>query len=360
MRNLINVLSVFGYQNRTLLINTTNLYSQVGKFMEVDKDTARELEKIEKEIENMLRGEPDEVYGMLYPFIKKGGKRVRPLLAILSFKAVGGKGDDVIAPSALIEMFHNFTLIHDDIEDDSQFRRGEPTLHRTYGIPVALNSGDALYTLIWEKLANLDIDCDKFRKIERMFSSDFKKVVEGQGIELEWEHSKKFDITEKQYFDMIGKKTAALMGLSCETGAFLGGAYDKTRKALRKFGEDVGAAFQIQDDVLNVVGNFEKYQKEIGGDITEGKRTLMVVHCLKKADEEDRKKLLSVLSSHTKEKEEINTAIELLKKYNSVYYAKQHALRLVEDAKKQLDALEDSVHKNSLLSIADFVVKREK
>ena len=327
--------------------------------MDLYSSIAPELSKVEKEMEKMLRDEPREVYGMLHPFIKLGGKRIRPALAILSYKAVGGKGDDVITPAALIEMFHNFTLIHDDIEDDSQFRRGEPTLHKKYGIPMALNSGDALYTLIWERLANIDVDAEKFRTLEKTFSSDFKKVVEGQGIELDWEHNRKFDITEEKYFDLIGKKTAALMGLSCETGAFLGGA-DEKRKALRKFGEEIGVAFQIQDDVLNVIGDFEKYQKEIGGDITEGKRTLMVVHCLKHAESGEKEKLKSILSANSGKKEDIDYVIDLFRKYGSIDYAKDHAIRMIEDAKKQLDVLEDAREKKTLLSIADFVVKREK
>jgi len=326
--------------------------------LELYKSIAPELSKVEKEMEKMLKDEPKEVYGMLHPFIKLGGKRIRPALAILSYKAVGGKGDEVIRPAALIEMFHNFTLIHDDIEDDSQFRRGEPTLHKKYGVPMALNSGDALYTLIWEQLANLDVDIEKFRKLERMFSYDFKRVVEGQGIELDWEHFEKFDISEKQYFEMIQKKTAALMGLSCEAGAFLGNADKKTADALKKFGEALGIAFQIRDDVLNVTGDFGKYQKEIGGDITEGKRTLMVIHCLKNASE--KKKLISLLSAHTDKKEDIEYVIELLKKYGSIDYAKEHAEKIIEDSRKQLESIEESEHKNTLLSIADFVVKREK
>ncbi len=328
--------------------------------MDLYKSIAPELAKIEEEIEEMLKDEPEEVYGMLIPFVKSGGKRIRPALAILSCKATGGKSGDVIMPATLIEMFHNFTLVHDDIEDNSHFRRGEPTLHKKYGIPLALNSGDALYTLIWDKLANIDVDGDKYKEIHRMFASDFKRVVEGQGIELDWEHNNKFDVTEEKYFDMIGKKTAALMGLSCETGAFLAGADEKTRKALRNFGESIGTAFQIQDDVLNIIGDFEKYQKEIGGDITEGKRTLMVVHAMKNAEKDEKKKMLSILSSNSSKKEDIDYVIEIFKKHGSIDYAKNHAMRMVGDAKKQLDVLDDSEEKNTLISVADFVVKREK
>ena len=113
------------------------------------------LQAVERMMEDELSKEDKRVYGMLIPFLKRGGKRIRPTLAILSCGAVGGDRSAVVEPAAVIELFHNFTLIHDDIEDDSQFRRGEPTLQITHGIPVALNSGDALYTFLWKKLVSL-------------------------------------------------------------------------------------------------------------------------------------------------------------------------------------------------------------
>jgi len=319
-----------------------------------------ELAKIDKKIESMLEGEPDEVYGMLLPYVKSKGKRVRPTLAVFSYRAVGGKGDGILTLATLIEMFHNFTLIHDDIEDNSQFRRGEPTLHKKYGVAIALNSGDALYNLIWKELAELKLDCELYRTLNRLFVSDFKRVVEGQGFELNWEYYNKFDIDEQQYFRMVQKKTAALMGLSCETGALMGGADGNTRKALRNFGEKIGISFQIQDDVLNLTGDFEKYQKEIGGDITEGKRTLMVVHVLRHTTDEEREKIVSILSNNTEKKEDINYVIDIFNKYGSMDYAIEHAVRFVDEAKSELEILPDSEYKEKLISIADFVVKREK
>ena len=328
--------------------------------MNYHESISSELAKIDAKIESMLESEPDEVYGMLLPYVKSKGKRVRPTLAVFSYRAVGGKGEEILTLATLIEMFHNFTLIHDDIEDNSQFRRGEPTLHKKYGVAIALNSGDALYNLIWKELADLELDCELYRKLNRLFVSDFKRVVEGQGFELGWEYYKKFDITEQQYFGMVQKKTAALMGLSCETGALMGGADEKTTKALRNFGEKIGISFQIQDDVLNLTGDFEKYQKEIGGDITEGKRTLMVVHALKHATAEEKEKLISILSKNTEKKEEIDYVIGLFNKYGSMDYAVDHAVRFVNEAKKELEILPESEYKNKLISIADFVVKREK
>ncbi|HID72409.1 TPA: polyprenyl synthetase family protein [Candidatus Micrarchaeota archaeon] len=327
--------------------------------MEFYERSKPHLQKVEEQMNAVLGGERKDVYGMLYPFIKRGGKRIRPLLAILACEAVGGDVQKVIRPAAAIELFHNFTLIHDDIADDSQFRRGEPTLHATYGIPIALNFGDALYTIVWRDIVGLDIEPARLVRLQSLYADTFKLVVEGQGMELDWYHNKRFDITEKNYFEMINRKTAALIGLSCKLGGFIGNADEKTMEALWSFGEKIGTAFQIHDDVLNIVGDFEKYQKEIGGDISEGKRSLIIVHFLSAAGDEDKKKVVEVLSTHSKKKEDIEQVIALLKKHGSTDYASGVAKKLVDDAKKELDVLPDSEAKEALIAVADFVVSRE-
>jgi geranylgeranyl pyrophosphate synthase len=317
------------------------------------------LRSVEQLMEARLDAEDKRVYGLLVPFLKRGGKRIRPVLALLSCGAAGGSYDAAVEPAAIIELFHNFTLIHDDIEDDSQFRRGEPALHVSHGVPMALNSGDALYTLLWRDLVCLKLGPARLVALQKLYSDSFKKVVDGQGIELSWLRSGRFDVTEQEYLGMIGGKTAALMGLSCEAGAFVAGAGARARGALRSYGESIGAAFQIQDDVLNVSGEFEKYRKEIGGDISEGKRTLMVVHCLSKAGESERKRLMEILSSHSRKKEDIGEAISLLKRHGSVDYARKKAESLVGSALKSISGLPESADRKALSSIADYVIKRE-
>jgi len=317
------------------------------------------LEEIEALMEADLKREDERVYGMLVPFVKRGGKRIRPALMLLACGAVGGDRKAVVEPAEIIELFHNFTLIHDDVEDDSQFRRGEPTLHITYGIPIALNSGDALFNLIWRKLVSLHLPASKLVKLERLYAAAFKRVVDGQGIELSWIKNGRFDVSEAEYLEMSGGKTSALLGLACEGGAMCASGGKRLMKRMREYGEKMGIAFQIQDDILNLTGDFGKYQKEIGGDISEGKRTLMVVHCLAKAGEEDRKKLIAILASHSKNKEDIDAAIAILKGAGSVEYARRRALRLVSEAKEALSVLPDSPDKTALLSMADYVVQRE-
>ncbi|MFH1785085.1 MAG: polyprenyl synthetase family protein [Candidatus Micrarchaeota archaeon] len=317
------------------------------------------LNQVEETIESELSKEDQNTYGMLAPFIKRGGKRIRPALIFLSAGATGGKYEDVLQPSIILELFHNFTLIHDDIEDNSQFRRGEPAIHISHGLPIALNSGDALYTFLWKKIVFLDIKPSKLLKLQRLYATSFKRVVDGQGAELSWIQSGKFDVTELEYITMINGKTSALISLACEVGALVGDAPKKIRTALNVYGEKIGAAFQIQDDILNLTGNFDSYKKEIGGDITEGKRTLIVVHCLNKANGQDKSRLIEILSSHSANQNDVSEAISILKKYGSIEYARKYAQNLVDQAKKKLNVLPDSIDKTAMINLAEYVVNRE-
>ena len=322
---------------------------------------SEEMKAVEQQIEDYIVKRDERTYGFLLPFIKRGGKRIRPLVALLCFRAYEGKDiEEVKKVAAIIEMFHNFTLIHDDIEDNSKFRRGEPTLHVQEGIAAALNSGDALYTLIWKEMSHLDMDEKKLVEIMKMCTDAYSEVADGQGLEIHWENKGVFDITEDDYFDMIEKKTAALIGLCCRVGAYLAGAPEEEQKAAENFGRKIGIAFQIHDDVLNISGNFKTYQKEIGGDITEGKRTLMVVKVLENGEKEDVDKLKEILSGNTGNPDEIKKAIEILKKYDTLDYAENKAKKLVDDAKDSIKGLKDSKYKEGLMELADFVVTREK
>jgi geranylgeranyl pyrophosphate synthase len=328
--------------------------------MELYSHIAGHLADVEKDMEAALAAEDERVYGMLLPFIRRGGKRIRPALTLLACGASGGNPPDAVLPASIIELFHNFTLIHDDIEDDSRFRRGEPALHVSHGVAMALNSGDALYTLLWKRLISLEMPPRRLMRLQSLYAESFKRVVDGQGLEISWIRSGRFDVAEDEYLHMIGGKTSALMGLSCEVGAWMAGANARTRRSLRNYGEKIGAAFQIQDDVLNLAGDFDKYKKEIGGDISEGKRTLMVVHFLARAPKEDRERLVSILSSHSREQADISWAIGALQSSGSMAYARARAEKLVAEAKLELARLPDGPDKRALEAIASYVIRREK
>ncbi len=328
--------------------------------MDFDRFVQDDLAEVEKEIKSIIPREPEGVYDMLGGYIFRGGKRIRPALAMLSFRALGGKDrENALKASALLELFHNFTLIHDDIEDDSRFRRGKPTLHISHGIPIALNSGDALYTVVWNWFLALGMPPERRIRLASISGCAFQRVVEGQGIELDWYKRKKIAVSEEEYFTMVGGKTGALMGASAEAGAYLSGADAQACENFRMFGESLGIAFQIQDDILNVAGEFEKYKKEIGGDITEGKRTLMVIHALAHAGPGEKKRLEEILVSNTRDRKKIGYAISLLSKYDSINYAKLKAREFVEDASAFLSALPQSREKDALRKLADYAINRE-
>lgn len=320
---------------------------------------AREITLVEKEITRILKNKPSSVYGMLLPFIRRGGKRLRPALVLLCCKALKGNVRRAIRLAALIEIFHNFTLIHDDICDHSFFRRGKPTLHREYGTGIALNSGDALYTLMWNELLRFPLPSSRVLRMQQFCGDTFRRVVEGQGEELAWYRTHRFAIREKDYFRMIGGKTASLIGLSCRAGAALARASPRIQKNLQTFGENIGLAFQIQDDVLNVTGTFVRYQKKIGEDISEGKRSLMVIHTFSHASALEKRRLLSILSSHTRNPRRIRYVVRLFEKYGSIAYAQRVSRVFIQKALRSLRILPDGKEKTALLELARFVIQRQ-
>ena len=319
----------------------------------------KDLATLEEELVAYIPREPKEVYSFLVPYIKRGGKRIRPLLFFISCNQFGGLGSSYIKHASLIELFHNFTLIHDDIEDNSELRRGKPALHKEVGLPIALNSGDALYTVLWQEILLLQHAGKSSEKISHMYISAFRKVVEGQGIELNWHAKNIFAISESEYIDMIAGKTSALLSLSCELGGYLGGASAAEQEILKNIGYYIGLAFQIQDDILNVTGTVEKYKKEIGGDISEGKRTLMIVYALTHGSEKEQKIILRVLSSHSKNQDDIASVISILTSTGALTYAQTKANLFKTKAIEHISLLKDSKEKKALLEIAYYAVSRE-
>ncbi len=301
---------------------------------------------------------PAEVYGLIWEFLDRGGKRFRPMLCLASSRAVGGQDADALPAGAAIELFHNFTLIHDDIEDDSQLRRGQPCLHIAHGLPLALNAGDGLFMMVWR--AALRVKSRHALAAQELLLGSFTAVLEGQAVELGWHRNNRWDIVEKDYLSMVGGKTAALIEASCRVGALLGGGTKRQQKALGSFGRSIGIAFQIQDDVLNLTGAEEKYQKEIGGDIREGKRTMMVLHALPKLSKVDADKMRSILGSQSAGQGEIEWCIAKMKSTGSIDYASRYARRLVEGALEDLKALPPSSAREELEAVAHYIISREK
>ncbi|MBU0636359.1 polyprenyl synthetase family protein [Candidatus Micrarchaeota archaeon] len=298
----------------------------------------------------------------IWDLLDRGGKRWRPGLLILSCEALGGKKELALKFTPLVEIIHNGTLVSDDIEDSSEVRRGKPCIHKIFGIDIAVNLGSAMCFLATPLLYNnyYGLEEKKLLKLNNLVSQEVLKCHAGQAMDIYWHRGQKYDVTEKEYLQMCAYKTGTLARLAAKIGAVLGDATQEQLEALGKFAETIGIAFQIQDDILNLTG--EKFQqgKGIGEDIHEGKRTLMVIHSLHQESQPDKKRLLEILNSHPEDQATIVEAILILKKNNSIEYAKEKARTLVKNAWQQLDTrLEESQAKKTLKSFADYLIERE-
>ena len=323
-----------------------------------------ELERINAPVKRRIaalfsgRKRPYEVYGLLSDFFSRRGKSLRPVLCLECCRAAGGRENDALQAAVAIEMFHNFTLIHDDIEDCSHMRRGKPCLHVRYGLPLALNAGDGLFMLVWQEAMKIS-GPRKAEAVGRLLGS-FTKVLEGQAVELGWYRSNKWSVSEKEYYHVVEGKTGALIAASCEVGALLGGADRKTCRALSGFGMGLGVGFQIIDDVLNVIGDERKYGKEIGGDIQEGKRTLITIRALRKLPAAKSRELLMILKKDKKSRAELARAIALLRESGAPMEVMAIAERTVARAVSKLGALPDSRHRRTLARLAEYVINRQR
>ena len=303
------------------------------------------------------------LYAPLLRFSRNGGKRHRPLICFAACMAVGGDASRALSSAAAMEHFHTAALIHDDIADEAELRRGEACLYLTEGLGLAINMGDLGLQLVNGTVAkdpNLD-DHTKVRVLTELIEMT-KRTIEGQALDIGWARDGRYDITPEDYLIMATCKTAHYSGAApLAIGAIIGGGTETQVEGLRNYGLDTGLAFQIQDDLLNLVGKAESTKKGFRDDITEGKRTLVVVHALQNLGEADRSHLIEILSSHSKDPAVLDEAVGLLNKAGSIDYARNYAENLTSIAKNRLvDMIEPSKARDLLISMADWFVNRIK
>lgn len=314
--------------------------------------------EVEAELERHLPrdGEPKEFYASVWELIDRGGKRFRPAFTFLACECVGGRRQDAIEAAAAVELLHNMTLVHDDIEDESELRRGKPCIHRIYGIPTAINAGDAMLIKVFEIANSSKISLDRRNALVSGVAKRAYEITWGQAFEFSMWKRKAF--TEEEVIRLLRNKTGALTRLSTESGAISGGGSQEQLEALGEFGETIGVAFQIVDDILNLTGDEKEYGKEIGGDIREGKKTIMAAHLLKTANSQDRKTFTLLLGKSRISKSEIRRAIGLYNKYDSIQYAKSKANLYLGTARKELGRLPSNQARDSLETLSQFLVSR--
>ena len=300
------------------------------------------------------------LYGPLSAYSANGGKRHRPMVCMLGCAAVGGDPRAAsCAAAAAIEHFHTAALIHDDIADEAELRRGEPCLHLTEGMGLAINMGDLALSLVNGTVMNdpaLD-DATKVRVVTELVNMT-RRTIEGQALDIGWARDGRYDITPEDYLVMATHKTAHYSGaVPLAVGAIIGGGSETEIEALRNYGLDTGLAFQIQDDLLNLVGTEESTKKDFRNDITEGKRTLVVVHALQNSPRRER--LVEILSSKEKDPAVLAEAVAIMEEAGSIEYARNYAENLTSIAKNRLvDMVKPSTARDLLISMADWFVKR--
>ncbi|MCI9261521.1 polyprenyl synthetase family protein [uncultured Adlercreutzia sp.] len=303
------------------------------------------------------------LYDPLFRYSENAGKRHRPLICVAACKAVGGDPSRAMSAAAAIEHFHSAALIHDDIADEAELRRGEPCLHLTEGLGLAINMGDLALsqvngTVIDDPLLD---DATKVRVIGELIAMT-RRTVEGQALDIGWARDGRYDITPDDYLTMAIHKTAHYSGaVPLAIGAIVGGASDEVVEALRSYGLDTGLAFQIQDDLLNLIGTDEAKKKDFRSDITEGKRTLVVVHALSHAEPAARERLVEILSSKEHDPAVLAEAVALMEDAGSIEYARSYAEDLSQNAKARLiEVVPASPYRDLLVSMADWFVNRLK
>lgn len=321
-------------------------------------------ELINSYIPHGTHGDMDRyLYDPLYHYSENAGKRHRPLICFAACLAVGGDPDRAATAAAAIEHFHSAALLHDDIADEAELRRGEPCLHLTEGLGLAINMGDLALSMVNGPVVNDPLleDAVKVRVIKELIAMTCR-TVEGQALDLGWARDGRYDITPEDYLTMAIHKTAHYSGaVPLAVGAIVGGADDEIVEALRSYGLDTGLAFQIQDDLLNLVGTDEAKKKDFRSDITEGKRTLVVVHALQNAAPEARERLVEILSSKERDPEVLAEAVAIMEETGSIDYARTFAEDLTLNAKARLaGALPPSQYRDLLVSMADWFVNRLK
>jgi geranylgeranyl diphosphate synthase, type II len=308
------------------------------------------------------------LYDLMPEYPKRGGKGLRPALCIATCRAFGGSTYSALKSAASLELLHNAFLIHDDVEDGSDRRRGLPTMHATVGMPIAVNLADAMNVLsMYPLVENRDvlgaqITYEVFSEVLHMVT----ETAEGQAIELGWMRDNTVDLTDLDYFRMTLKKTAWYTCIHpCRIGALIGsgGSYNLDR--FNQFAYFMGVAFQIQDDVLNLVAEYQKYGKEIGGDIWEGKRTLMLIHLLNTCNASEKAKVTAFLAKPRRKRdtEDVNWVYALMEKYDCIDYARMIARQLANESLKQFsvayEKAPDSEDKEFIRLIIEYMIERD-
>ena len=297
---------------------------------------------------------PASLYDPNEYFLKLGGKRVRPVLCLMGNEMFDDIRDDAWHVATAIELFHNFTLIHDDIMDKAPLRRGMPTVPARFGENTALLAGDVMLVTAYEELNKIQLHY--LQPILHLFNRTAKEVCEGQQMDMDFEVRE--DVAMDEYLQMIALKTSVALAASLQTGAILGGAGERNQQLLYEFGKKIGIAFQVQDDYLDAFGDPSKFGKQVGGDILSNKKTFLMLHALSAASPVQKTELKKRLSGP--EEGKVDKVLQIFRECGADQLTLQLKNKYLDEALQHLDDVAVlSRRKQSLRDLADFLVKRD-
>ncbi len=317
----------------------------------MDEDLEKRAALVSQAIERLMPiVHPQGLYQAGRHLVDSGGKRLRPSMLLLAAEAAGGSAQRLVSAAVSIELVHNFTLIHDDIMDNADVRRGRPAVHKLWGVPGAILAGDTLYSKAFSVLGLAEAEPRLLLEAMNMLSRTCTAICEGQWLDMEFES--RDSVSEAEYMEMIERKTGVLYGAAAAMGGILAGASPEVVQGLDEYGRLTGMGFQLQDDVLDLTASEKVLGKRRGGDLIEGKKTLIVIHAFANhaaVDAFDRKDVTA---------EEIERSISVLEKSGSIDYARARAEALVEKGKRALDVLPDTPARATLIDLADYMILR--
>ncbi len=311
-----------------------------------------DLLAIEREFEQACSSNVSSIMEMAAYLREGGGKRIRPSLLLLAAKALGYRGASAVHLGAVVEMVHTATLVHDDIIDEADTRRGQPSPNKKWGNPRCVLTGDWLYMQAFR----MALEERNFRVLDLLIGLT-QQMVEGELLQIELQGRA---ILEQEYYELIYRKTACLFRVSVQLGCVLAGATPELEEQLGEYGRNLGLAFQIVDDVLDLTATEEVLGKPTASDLREGKATLAVVHALENGTPEEQAAIHAVLEDRSFDRVSHHRVLEILQRNGSVEYAMHAAFAFAEKARVATAALPESEYKRALLWVPDFVVSRDK
>ncbi len=317
------------------------------------------LEKINDYIKNLPLGrEPHGLYEPIEYVLSLGGKRIRPMLMLMAYELWKDDSEKILPQAVALETFHNFTLLHDDVMDNADVRRGKPTVHKKWNENTAILSGDNMLVLAFKWMQQCP--SGKMPAVLGVFTDTAIEIDEGQQLDIDFEE--RDDVREEEYIEMIRLKTSVLLACAVKIGAIMADAPKEDAENIYKFGEAIGLSFQLQDDYLDVYGNPEVFGKAIGGDITSNKKTYMLINALNKAEGAEKKELEQWIGAKDFDRDEKVKAVTRI--YNSLGIDKMAKAKMEQyynDAIAFLDKINvPESRKQALRDYADSMMKREK